>query len=187
MVEDVFSATRIARALQCSKRSVLEALERIPPSGTKVIGGNKTRTWGKDVLPKKILAALENAASKRNTSVEALLVSPAPLWRPRYPLSEITDAAIQRASLLQRALASALTRLSDASLASAEFERLGVEAYRRTFGHSISTRHWRRLLRRTLNRDSGAENWGRLEIYLDESPARRPEFRKRNFYTPVSV
>jgi hypothetical protein len=55
------------------------------------------------------------------------------------------------------------------------------------FGHSVSTRHWRRLLRRTLDRDGGTENWGRLEIYLDESPARRPEFRKRNFYTPVSV
>jgi hypothetical protein len=108
MSQNVFTAACIAGALQRSKRTVLEALERIPPSGTKFIGGNKTRTWAKDVLPQKILAALENAASKRNTSLEVLLVSPAPLWRPRYPLSQLTDAAIERASLLQQALAPAL-------------------------------------------------------------------------------
>ena len=117
----------------------------------------------------------------RKKSVEALLASPPPIWRPRYPLSELTEEAIERASMLQRALAPALARLNDVDLTTAEFERLGVEDYRRTFGHSVSTRHWRRLLRRTLDRDGGAENWGRLEIYLDKSPARRPEFRKRQF------
>jgi hypothetical protein len=80
--------------------------------------------------------------------------------------------------MLKRALAPVFARLNDADLTSEEFERLGVEDYRHAFGHSISTRHWRRLLKRTLNRDGGAENWGRLEIYLDESPARRPELRK---------
>ena len=78
-------------------------------------------------------------------------------------------------------------RLKDANLTSAEFEKLGVEDYRRVFGHSISIRHWRRLFRRTLDRDGGAKNWARLEIYLDENPARRPEFRKRQLYVPISL
>lgn len=32
----------------------------------------------------------------------------------------------------------------------------------------MSSRHLRRLIKRTLNRDRGAENWNRLDIYLDE-------------------
>lgn len=179
-------AAEIARALQRSKRSVLEGLERSPSNGTKIICGNQTRAWSKDALPQNILAALENAASRRKISVDALLASPAPIWRPPYPLSELTEEAIERASLLQRALARALARLKDGSVTSAEFERLGVEDYRRTFGHIVSTRHWRRLFRRTLMRDGGAENWSRLEIYLDESPARKPELKRRIHFIPAA-
>src|SRR5262249_52944248 len=57
----------------------------------------------------------------------------------------------------------------------------------RTFGRGISTRHWRRLFQRTVRRDGGYRNWGRLEIYLDAKPARKPEFRERNFYIPASL
>jgi hypothetical protein len=101
-------------------------------------------------------------------------------------LHDLADEAIERASLLQRAFAPTLARLDDDGLTSAELERLGVEDYRRAFGHGISTRHWRRLFRRTLERDGGAENWGRLEIYLDESPARRPEFKQRVHFVPAA-
>ena len=73
--------------------------------------------------------------------------------------------------------------MNEVDFTATEFEQLGVEDYRRVFGHSISARHWRRVLRRTLDRDGGAENWGRLEIYLDESPARKPELKKRGLYT----
>src|SRR5207302_10224211 len=45
---------------------------------------------------------------------------------------------------------------------------------------------WRRLFRRTLDRDGGAENWGRLEIYLDESPTRRPELRRGACFVPAT-
>src|SRR5207302_407547 len=75
----------------------------------------------------------------------------------------------------------------DVNLTSAKFEQLGVEDYRRAFGHRISMRHWRRLLKRTLDRDSGTENWGRLEIYLDESPVRKPELRKPAAYLPTGL
>jgi hypothetical protein len=179
MTEDLFTAAQMAVALHRSKRSVLEALERTAPSGTKIVHGNEARAWSKDALPENILTALEDVAAEWKTSVDALLASPPAFWRPRYPLSQLCERAIERASLLKRALAPALARLSDANLTSVEFERVGVEDYRCSFGHNISARHWRRLFRRTLNRDGGAENWGRLEIYLDESPARRSEFRKR--------
>jgi hypothetical protein len=93
----------------------------------------------------------------------------------------LSKKSIERASLLKRAFA----RLNDGDLTSTEFERLGVEDYRRTFGHGISTRQWRRLFRRTLDRDGGAENWGRLEIYLDETPARRPELKRHVHFVPA--
>jgi hypothetical protein len=178
MTPNVFTAAEIAVALHRSKRSVLESLSGTLTTQTKVVGGNETRTWTKDMLPRNILASIEDIAARRKLSVEALLASPPLFWRPRYALSELAQETIERASLLKQALSPAIARLSDVNLTTTEFEQLGVEDYRRTFGHSVSTRHWRRLFRRALDRDGGAENWGRLEIYLDESPARRPELRK---------
>jgi len=187
MTQSVFSAAQIAAALQRSKRSVLESLRETSPSETKIVYGNEARAWSKDMLPQNIVTALEDVAARRKTSIDELLTLPPPFWRPPHPLSELCKEAIERASLLQRALAAALARMNDVDLTSADFERLGVEDYRKTFGHRISTRHWRRLLKRTLDRDGGAENWSRLEIYLDDSPARKPELRKRGLYTPIAL
>lgn len=187
MSQDLFTASQIAAALQRPKRSVLGASEQIQPTGTRIVHGNEARAWSRDALPLNIQAALQDAASRRSTTVEALLASPPPFWRPRYPLSELSQESVERASLLKQSLVPAFTRLNDARLSSAEFERLGVEDYRRTFGHSVSTRHWRRLFRRTVDRDGGAENWGRLEIYLDETAARRPELRKPAPFTPTAL
>jgi hypothetical protein len=186
MPEEVFTAAQIAAALQRSKRSILDSLRRTPPSETKMVHGNESRAWSKEALPQSIGTTLEEVASRRKTSVDALLGSPPPFWRPRYPLSELSQESIGRASMLKRALAPAFARFNSIDVTGEEFERLGVEDYRRTFGHSISSRHWRRLLRRTIDRDGGAENWGRLEIYLDESPARRPELRKPAPFTPAA-
>jgi hypothetical protein len=182
----MFTAAQIATALQRSKRNVLESLKRILPNGTKIVSGNQAKTWS-NALPQSILAALGEMAYRQKTSVDLLLASPPTFWRPRYPLSELSQKSIARASLLKSALASAFARLNDNGLSAAEFEQLGIEDYRRAFGHHVSTRHWRRLVKRTLDRDGGAENWGRLEIYLDESPARRPEFRKRTPFTPAAL
>jgi hypothetical protein len=187
MCEDRFTAAQIAMSLRRPKRSVLESLKGIPPSGTKIVHGNEARAWSKDALPENILTALEDVAAEWKTSVDALLASPPASWRPRYPLSQLCERAIERASLLKRALGPALARLNDFGPKTTELEQLGVEDYGRTFGHSVSTRHWRRLFRRTLDRDGGAENWGRLEIYVDESPARRPELRKRAPFIPAAL
>jgi hypothetical protein len=185
--QNVFTAAQIAAALQRPKRSVLELLGQTPPNETKIVHGNQARAWSKDALPRNIRTALEDISSRRNLTVEALLASPWPFWRPRCPLNQLSEEAIKRASLMQRAFTPALARLNDVDLISAEFEQLGVEDYRRVFGHTVSIRHWRRLLKRTLDRDGGAENWGRLEIYLDESPARKPELRKRTLSAPTAL
>src|SRR5947209_2433744 len=186
MVENVFTAAEIAAALHRPRRSVLELLRQIPSGGTKIVHGNEARAWPKDALPQNIQAALGNAAARQSTTINALLTSPPPFWRPRYPLSQLCEEAIERASMLKRALGPPRARQNDAHVTAAEFEQLGVEDYRRAFGHRISTRHWRRLLKRTLDRDGGAKNWGRLEIYLDESPARKPESRKRTLHTSTA-
>ena len=95
-------------------------------------------------------------------------------WKSKYSINECSEKPIARASLLQRALAPSLqARYKDQFESRAEFEGAGVEEYRRVFGHSITTRHWRRLFKRTIDRDGGAKNWARLEIYLDESPPRK--------------
>jgi hypothetical protein len=185
--ENVSTAAQIGRALQRSKRSVLETLRHTPPRDSKTVNGNEASAWSKDALPQKILMALEDAAARRKTSVDALLAAPPPFWRPRYPINELTQESVEHASQLQRTLVPTFARRNDTNLPSAEFEKLGVEDYRQTFGHSITTRHWRRLFRRTLDRDGGAKNWARLEIYLDENPARRPELRKRQLYVPISL
>src|ERR1700736_6040878 len=94
--QDLFTAAQIAAALQQSKRSVLESLRRTPPSETKIVNGNETRIWSRDSLPENILIALEDAASRRKVSVDALVASPPPFWRPRYPLSQLREEAIER-------------------------------------------------------------------------------------------
>ena len=172
----MFVAAQIASALQRSKRRVLLALERIPATGVKIVHGNPARAWCVDALPQELRAALEQASARHAVSVESLLTSPPLRWRPKYPLSQLTEKAIARASLLSRALAPSIARLDDPTLTRAEFEHLGVEDYRRIVGHSISTNYWRRIMNRTLKRDQGAKNWGRLEIYVDECPMRRPAF-----------
>ncbi|MGI8436312.1 MAG: hypothetical protein ACR2NX_05340 [Chthoniobacterales bacterium] len=50
--------------------------------------------------------------------------------------------------------------------------RLGVDAYKRAFGHAISAKHWRALFDRTIERDNGAGEWERLDNYFEENPAR---------------
>ena len=141
MGETTFTAAQIAAALQRPKRGVLESLRGASSTGTRIISGNQARAWSKDALPGKILTALEDAAARRKTSVDALLAVPPPFWRAPYLLSELSQESVERASLLQRAITPALSRLDNVNLTCAEFERLGVDDYRRTFGHSVSTRH----------------------------------------------
>src|SRR4029077_17307841 len=103
MSQNVFTAVEVAGALQRPKRSVLKALQGTAPSGTKIVFGNEAKAWSIESLPQSILSALNDAAARRKTTIDALLVSPPPFWQPRYPLSQLCEEAIGRASMVKRA------------------------------------------------------------------------------------
>jgi len=90
-------------------------------------------------------------------------------WQPSIPLAEIAEDCIARAARLQRALRPSLERRPPNWIGSmAEFYAGAVADYKREFGHSVSARHIRALIERTLRRDGGAENFARVELFLDD-------------------
>lgn len=166
-----YTAARLALALGMSKRGILYALRDVAPSQTLIVSGNPADAWPFCALPASLQQRLEaEAARQRCRNPEQLLALGEKAWEPDTPLSKLPQSCLDQAAKLQRALAPALARQADQKLSEAEFERLGLEDYRKVFGFEISPRHWRRLFRRTVERDSGAENFDRLELYLDERP-----------------
>lgn len=176
-----FTAAQIARALARSKRGVLLALDGVRESGVVMVSGQATRAWSVASLPTALQIQLqERAAKSRFRTIEQLLSAPPKeAWTPRdknknpIPLSSLHRDCIDDAARLQRAFAPALARLNDASISAAEHEARGCEEYAREFGHVISRRYWRHLFSRTVERDAGAENWSRLEIYLPDQLKRK--------------
>lgn len=172
-----YPASAIAAALGLSKRAVLCALADFPPTGTARTGnggGIIAQAWCPASLPAPWQTQLADAARTRGFRDAAHLLSePSPRWSPPVPLAEVSQASLDKAARLQRALRPMLERGHDPALSEAEFEARAVDAYRREFGHVISARHWRRLFKRTIERAGGAEDWTRLEIFLDENAGRR--------------
>ncbi len=54
-----------------------------------------------------------------------------------------------------------------------QLEQIAVEDYQREFGHAISTRTIRTIIKRVRDRDRGLEKFQRLELYLDKRLARK--------------
>lgn len=175
----IFTAAQISAALGVKRQSVQARLAVCAPSGTVIVRGVAVDAWTVNSLPGAMRADLD-AVAHRGTwrNAEAMLLNPAKPWEPSIPLAQVAAHCLERAAKLQRALLPALTtHANDPAMSAAEFERLGVGDYAREFGHAISARHWRNLHRRTIERDGGREDWARLELYLDENPARKPEAR----------
>lgn len=168
---DGFTAAEIGRALGCSKQNVHCQLRSVPADGEKVIAGNLAKCWALDSLPATIVRQLSvKAESKGFRTVTQLLSLPFTRYESSMPLREIAPEAIARARRLQRALRDLLPRRNDTSVPASEFDQRGVEAYKREFGHAITSKHWRLLFARTVERDNGAEEWERIEIYLEDNP-----------------
>ena len=174
-----FTAAQVADALACTPQAVRQHLEGVPGQTTLADNSRAALAWPMEALPAPIQADLETAATARGyRSALHLLQNPAPAWQPRAPLSEIAPQWIERAVKLRAALAPALARLDDPAVGrqsgatAAESEKLALDEYRRQFGHTITPRHLRRLLERTLQRDAGARAWHRLELYLDNAAGR---------------
>ncbi|MGO9203117.1 MAG: hypothetical protein ACLQM8_21565 [Limisphaerales bacterium] len=79
---------------------------------------------------------------------------------------------------LQKALARALALRAGAEATPGRLDLDGLADFKAAFGYAISARHWRRLLHRTIERDAGAENWQRLELYLDGRAFAAPKAKR---------
>ena len=168
-----------------SKRGMIYALRGISPASAVIVSGNAADAWPVCSLPTGLQERLGAVATRHNfRNAEQLLAEPPKIWQPRVALGETAPASVDKAVKLQKALAPALARMQDMNLTEAEFERLALDDYKRVFGFSISDRHWRRVFKRTLDRDAGAEDFARLEIYLDDNAGAanrgKPEFEAAN-------
>lgn len=173
--DNSFTVAQLSVALGVSKQTVLNDLAGTPPSVTRIVRGNEARAWTLAALPEAINArfrakAVELGYEWQTYRDSCLSCTAAGLrvWQPDIPLAELADASIAEAHKLRDALLPALQRKDDLRFSDAEHVRLGLEEYRRAFGHAVSERHWHRLFDRTLRRDAGAEDWQRLEIYLPD-------------------
>jgi hypothetical protein len=166
-----FTATQIARALGKSRQAAQRLLCGVAPSATMIVGGNPASVWCIASLPKVITDALTaRAALLEYASTEELFARPVSVWKPSVPLNKISQPCIHSASKLQRALRRALVLQDNINVSRVERERIGLEDYAKEFGAVISDRYLRKLIKRTMDRDGGAGNWDRLEIYLPEKP-----------------
>ncbi len=174
----VFTASQIARALGIRRQAAQRLLSRIPPSGQKIVKGQPASAWLISALPARSRELLERRAKGSGFgSAAQFLSTPGRLWEPPFPVAEIAEDCIERAIKLQRALRRVLELQDNIIVTLAELERMGLEDYQREFGHAITGRHLRNLVNRTLGRDAGAGRFDRLELFLEERPARKAATR----------
>ncbi len=167
-----FSAALIAACLGRSPQAIRKSLRDAKPDGLCIVGGKQTATWLLESLPTQLRCSLDaEALRRRYRDAVTMLAMPPKRWEPTVPMSQVAQREIDRANKLREALLPSLTRQHDSEISSAEFEADGATDYAKCFGHVITARHWRSLYRRTIQRDGGAENWSRLEIYLPDKPA----------------
>jgi hypothetical protein len=170
---NAFTATEIARALGCTRQNTHKQLAGIPADSEKLVAGNLAKAWTLGSLPASIVGRLSaKATAKGYRTTTRLLAQPFDRFEPPIPLNEIAPAAIQRARKVQRALRPILTLRNDTSIAASELTSRGLFSYKREFGHNVSAKHWRALFDRAVERDNGAEEWERLELYIEERPQR---------------
>jgi hypothetical protein len=167
-----FTATEIARAIGCSRQNVHLQLTDIPHV-LKVVRGGRAKAWTHDLLPEPIRCQLsEKVEAKKYRSIPHLLSEPFERFEAPVPWREMAPEAISRAHRLCNAFQGILALRNDLSISASEFTRRGLASYKQAVGHEVSAKHWRMLLDRTVRRDNGAEEWHRLELYLEENPAR---------------
>jgi len=170
-----YTATEISRALGRKRQSVQRSLRNAaPPSSRRRVQGNEAHTWALNDLPADLFDILKEKAVINNSPVDQLLSSPQPVWQPPIPLSEISDRQLTQARLLKQAFHRALYQLRKPGVAKQEAIKVGLADYTAIFGRSISEGQWCRKLQLILDRDGGAQNWQRLELYLPRRIARKP-------------
>jgi hypothetical protein len=168
-----FTAAEIARAIGCSKQNIHTQLSRVPSSGEKVANGNLAKIWNLDCLPSALIHQLaQKATAKGYRTISRLLLEPFTRFELPLSLTEIAPAALERARKLRSALRETIPLRNDTTVIAAELAARGLSAYKREFCYAVTAKHWRALFDRTVERDNGAEEWERLELYVEENPPR---------------
>lgn len=167
-----FTASQIAAALGRTRQRVVEILRGTPADGAVIASGNPTATWETSSLPASLQTALSTVARRKGYScAEDLLSCPAKRWMPPVPLPRVAEVAIASAETLRSVLVPVIGRYCEATREQAgEVIAEAVDAYEKLFRRAVSHRHMRRLIDRTVERDRGFMEWGRIEIYLDDRP-----------------
>jgi hypothetical protein len=178
---NIFPASRIAIALGKTKRGVQLALDDTKPTGCLIVRGQQTDAWRIDQLPSRLVEELRSVAESRGyRDAEHLLGDPPRRWNPvdkngvAVPLNAIAQHQFDRATRLRAALA--VSMQSKDQLDASEQRDAALAAFRRHYGQA-SERHWRRLVKRTIQRDAGEQRFDDVSLYVDEVVTRRPESR----------
>src|SRR6266542_2432462 len=173
----LFSAARIAAVLGKSKRAVQLALRSVAPVGQIEVRGQRADAWSSGCLPSSYQDELDAIAKRlgyRNR--EHLLQDPPRRFAPRDALgrairvTEISESDVARAIRLRSVLALALQQISREGRS----DDRALQQYRREFGN-VSERHFRRMVKRTLQRDAGEERFDDIALYFGESIACKRE------------
>lgn len=173
------TVSRIATGIGMTNRAVQQKLKNIPPAGFVTVStGQQAPAWSVQQLPLPICRELEKLQhNRRCRSLDDVLHLPVIRHEPKdkngeiVPLADIDKAQINRAVRLRSSLALSI-RLKD-RLDEDECREAGLREYRRVCGNA-SERHWRRLVRRTLQRDAGENRFDDWSLYLDENVLRSP-------------
>jgi hypothetical protein len=174
MNQNLYTTSQIARTLGMNRRAVRRVLANVPAAGKVIVSGSPANAWTVCALPASLQELLAAEAKRLGyQSAEQLLRAPAKRWESAVPFSEVAQHCLDKAAKLQRALARVLSLRNDLTISPAERERIGLADYQTEFGHAVSARYLRELVKRTLDRDGGAGELGRLDIYLDDNLARK--------------
>lgn len=188
MTPPTYTASQLARALGITKRAVLQELGSTPAALVQGHGG-ATKTWPVDALPSSYRERLAIQAKRRGCrDAGHYLATATARWTAPVPVAAIASKWMDQAAQLRDALAAPVQQQHE--LPPADLLELGLAEYRRTFGHAISGKQWRRLFDRTVERDGGREDWQRLEIYLAGAalarPAKPKPIKTRFDHRPIS-
>lgn len=166
-----FTAAQIARALGCSARAIRRALEHRPATA-QMMSGNVASAWPIDSLPKPTRKRLDRIATKKGyRNAEHLLSDPPLRYSSPVPIQRLPASVTSRAANLCNALKPSLIRFQEQSLSVRQLGAAGLKDFEAVFGYSITERHWRRLIHQAIDRDAGEQQWDRLDLYIDDSPA----------------
>lgn len=171
---NTYTATEIAiRSGSISRQGVAKLLGSLTPDAVRVARGNQeTSAWSYSTIARceKLLRRLEADARRQHyRNAKTMLASP---LQPstRIELRDIADDELSKAAKLRDLLA---PFLRDQSKPASERDALIAARYRDAFGHVITADYARKLFQRTLSRDAGLRDYGRLEIFLPDNPKRK--------------